>query len=129
METDLDGRKDGSDTQSNEGCAELSRRVSDIIAGKLSFDNETEEVMWKTLKLFEDRTYYTSKNLEYRYKIRGNEMFVSRKEKSITRSTVVLAFKKALEIQQGGEIVKGPKKLGTFGASYLYPIFQTLNIL
>ena len=113
----------------DEDCTELSQRVRDIIEGKLSFDGETEEILWKTLKRFENRTYYTSKKLEYEYRIRGNEMFVSRKEKSITRSTVVLAFKKALEIQQGGEIVKGPKKLGTFGASYLYPIFQQLDII
>lgn len=113
----------------DEDCTELSQRVRDIIEGKLSFDGETEEILWRTLKRFENRTYYTSKKLEYEYRIRGNEMFVSRKEKSITRSTVVLAFKKALEIQQGGEIVKGPKKLGTFGASYLYPIFQQLDII
>ena len=47
-------------------------------------------------------------------------MFVSRKNKSITRATVNVAFRKLLEL---GCAVSGPKKLGTFGASYVYAVF------
>lgn len=53
----------------------------------------------------------------------GNEIWVSiggvKKEKSISRSSVDLAFQKYLA---GG--VSGPKQLGVFGASYLLPLFQ-----
>ena len=48
------------------------------------------------------------------------EMFVSTKEKSITRATVMKAYRKVVELK--GD-VPGPKKLGTFGASYLYTAF------
>lgn len=56
--------------------------------------------------------------LEFTYRIHGGEMFVDRKTKSITRSTVMTAYRRALEQNC---FVSGPKKLGTFGASYLYP--------
>ena len=53
-------------------------------------------------------------------------MFVNRKEKSITRATVNLAFEKGLELKS---VVTGPKKLGVFGASYLYPVFVRLGVI
>ena len=53
----------------------------------------------------------------------GNEMWVGiggvKKEKSISRSSVDLAFQKYLE-----KDITGPKQLGVFGASYLLPLFQ-----
>lgn len=69
------------------------------------------------------------KNLEFVYEIRGNEMFVNRKDKSITRASISLAFEKALELQKTEGTVKGPKKLNCFGASYLYPVFEKLGII
>lgn len=51
---------------------------------------------------------------------------MDRKEKSITRATVDLAYQKVLEM---GGIVEGPKKLGVFGASYLYPVFVRLGVI
>lgn len=53
-------------------------------------------------------------------------MFVDRKEKSITRSSVEMAYLKALEMDG---VVTGPKKLGVFGASYLYPVFVRLGVI
>ena len=53
----------------------------------------------------------------------GNEIWVSiggvKKEKSISRSSVDLAFRRYLE-----KDITGPKQLGVFGASYLLPLFQ-----
>ena len=37
-----------------------------------------------------------------------------------------MAFRKALEL---GGAVAGPKKLGTFGASYLYPVFVRIGVI
>ena len=51
---------------------------------------------------------------------------VDRKEKSITRATVMKAYRKVVELR--GD-VKGPKVLGTFGASYLYPIFVKMGLI
>ena len=52
-------------------------------------------------------------------------MFVSRKEKSVTRASILVAYKKAQELGR----VTGPKQLGVFGASYLYPVFLRLGII
>ncbi len=87
----------------------------------LSLDN-----LWLTLHAFVGYPFYTAKGLEFTYIIRGNEMFVSRKDKSITRATVELAYKRAIEL---GTLATGPKKLGVFGASYLYPIFIRLGVI
>ena len=54
------------------------------------------------------------------------ELFVSTKEKFITRSTVMKAYRRAVELDG---VVPGLKKLGTFGASYLYSIFQRLGVI
>ncbi|MDO4274509.1 MAG: hypothetical protein Q4D16_12635 [Eubacteriales bacterium] len=54
-------------------------------------------------------------------------MLVDRKEKSITRATVELASIRDIDI--GGEGMTGPKKLGCFGASYLYPVFIRLGVI
>lgn len=70
--------------------------------------------------------FLTAKGLKFTYQIRGGEMFVNRKSKSVTQATVFMAFRKAMELEG---IVAGPKKLGTFGASYLYPIFERLGVI
>lgn len=38
----------------------------------------------------------------------------------------MVAFHKALELDR---VVTGPKKLGTFGASYLYPVFREIGVI
>ena len=86
----------------------------------------TIDRLCEVMELYEDFPFYTMRNLEFTYIIKGNEMFVDRKEKSITKATVGMALGKALEL---GGIVSGPKKLGTFGASYLYPIFLYYEII
>ncbi|MCD8191017.1 MAG: helix-turn-helix domain-containing protein [Clostridiales bacterium] len=85
----------------------------------------TAENLWEALLLFQSCPFHTAKGLEFSYTIKGGELFVSRKEKSITRSSVEMAFRRALAL---GE-VSGPKKLGVFGASYLYPVFLRLGVI
>ena len=85
-----------------------------------------EGKLWEAVKAFEKYPFYTMKGLRFTYVLKGRELFDSRKEKSITGSTVMLAFRKALELQQK---VKGPKQLETFGASYLYPVFLRVGVI
>lgn len=87
---------------------------------------ELENLLWDTLALFQGYPFRTAKKLEFTYSLKGYEMFVSRKEKSLTRASVMLAFRKALGLNR---VVSGPKKLGTFGASYLYPVFLYLGVI
>lgn len=85
-----------------------------------------EENLWSALVHFAGEPFKTAKGLEYTYDVRNYEIFFSRKEKSITRSTVNIAFKRALELDC---VVTGPKKLGVFGASYIYPVFIKLGVI
>ena len=77
--------------------------------------------------------------VSFRYKLKEskrtgkatNELLINRKEhsKTITRSTVELAFVNAIDEQTKNGYVKGPKKLKAFGASYLYSVFQKFGII
>ncbi len=87
---------------------------------------QTAQRLWAELEAAQGQFFTTAKGLEFTYVIRGNEMFVDRKNKSITRSSVELALEKALAL---GQEATGPKKLGCFGASYLYPLFQRFGVL
>ena len=87
---------------------------------------EQEAALWKLLLYLQGCVFLTAKGLKFTYKIKGGEMFVNRKSKSITQATVFMAFHKAMEL---GGVVAGPKKLGTFGASYLYPIFVRIGVI
>lgn len=87
---------------------------------------EQEDALWSMLIYLQGCVFLTAKGLKFTYKIKGGEMFVNRKSKSITQATVFMAFWKAMEL---GGVVAGPKKLGTFGASYLYPIFVRLGVI
>ncbi|MCD8154658.1 MAG: hypothetical protein LUF78_08245 [Clostridiales bacterium] len=80
--------------------------------------------LWNCLIAFQGYLFSTAKGLKFKYEIHGGEMKVDRKEKTVTRSSVEVAYKKALE---GG--VTGPKKLGVFGASYLYPVFVRIGVI
>ena len=49
-------------------------------------------LLWQVLKQYEQVEFQTVKGLAFTYVIKGNEMFIDRKEKSITKSSVLLAF-------------------------------------
>ncbi len=88
-----------------------------------------EEMLWNTLAAFEGYHLKTAKGLRYYYTMKGNEIFFSRKEKSVTRASVTIALETAIELQKTGTSITGPKMLRCFGASYLYPVFQRLGVI
>lgn len=104
-----------------EACASFCSKLHTLS------DKERETELWNLLKLLESCIFFTAKGLKFTYKIKGGEMFVSRKSKSITQATVFMAFWKVME--HSGKTLNGPKKLGTFGASYLYPIFVRIGLV
>ncbi len=112
--------------QAMENLREAIRRE---LSGECPEETKSETLLWNVLILFQDCPFTTAKNLQFTYSIRGYEMFVSRKDKSITRSTVDLAFGMAMKLLKNEEPISGPKKLGTFGASYLYPIFIRVGVI
>ena len=89
-------------------------------------DEEREEKLWQELIYLQGCLFTTSKGLDFTYKIHDGEMFVDRKEKSITRATVMKAYKRVEELDG---VVKGPKNLEAFGANYLFPIFVKMGLI
>ncbi len=81
---------------------------------------------WEWLSRNQERTFATLKGLEFKVSIKGNELFIDRKKKGLTRATANIALAKAREIKY---IRKTPKELGTFGASYLMPLFIAYGAL
>ena len=87
------------------------------------------EAIWQLLQQHQGETFHTAKGLPFTYTIRGGELFVNRRRKSITVSTVRRALEKITLLEAAGEIITGPKKIGCYGASYLYPVFLQLGII
>ena len=87
------------------------------------------DLLWEVIVAFAEYSFATSKGLRFNYTINGNELHISRKEKSVTKSSVNIAFKMAMELQREGHKITGPKMLGCFGASYLYPIFIRIGVI
>ena len=89
----------------------------------------TVERLWQLLEAHQGETFYTAKGLPFRYTVRGGELFVDRRAKSITVSTVASALQAAQQLLAQGQPITGPKKLGCYGASYLYPVLQRLGVI
>lgn len=87
------------------------------------------EALWEALSAFAGEPFKTAKGLSYTYFVRGNELFFTRKEKSVTRASVNRALDTALRLQWEGVAVTGPKMLRCFGASYLYPVFIRIGVV
>lgn len=98
--------------------------------------NDTDEMLWSLITETEGREFHTAKGLPFTYTIKKGrtgeplgELIISRREKTLTRSTILLAYETAQKVMETEGCVKGPKKLGVFGASYIYPIFLELNLI
>lgn len=89
----------------------------------------TPQEVWAMLQAHEGETFYTAKGLPFHYLIHGRELFVNRKNKSITISTVANALARIKAREAAGEAITGPKKIGCYGASYLYPVLLELDVL
>lgn len=117
-----------------------------LTAGGRSAVSNACQALWDCMIVFEDFPFETSSGLAFTYTFKtnrkgekGNELLISRKEKTITRSTVEAAFHKLLELSRNGGAetaagnfpvpLKGPKQLGTFGASYLFPVFIQFGLV
>lgn len=84
------------------------------------------DTLWEMLEERQGTVFYTAKKLPFQYAIRGGEMFVDRRSKSITKATFANALQK---IAEHPETIKGPKALNVFGAPYVWAVFLTLGIV
>ncbi len=128
------------------------------VAGEMhSAEISTEELdndLWQCIIAYQNYPFYTSSGLPFSYTVRrkkngeySGELEISRKEesKTLTRSSVLLAFYKVLERMQTTEAVdldgvpsttlilpeyKGPKAIGQiFGISYVYSLFWKWGLI
>ena len=104
-------------------CEEFCSRVGRMTA------KEQEAELWELLEFLQGCVFLTAKGLKFTYKIRGGELCVNRMAKSITQATVFIAYNRAVELMKETGSVNGSNQLGTFGASYLYPVFARIGVI
>lgn len=116
---------------------------------------DVSEYLWKCICLFENYPFQTSGRgkdhsgaTKFRYTVTrsagaggrhyagvdvpgyGNEIWIEGKEKSISRSTVDLAYRNGRAEQESCGFVSGPRKLGVPGSrSYLYAMFLRFGVI
>lgn len=97
--------------------------------------SDDDEWIWQQIVAHAGEEFHTARGLPFTYSIKRSrdgsmlgEMVGDRKQKTITRNTVLLAYERSRRLMESDGYVSGPKKLGVFGASYLYSIFIELNI-
>ncbi len=86
----------------------------------------TDDELWALLEAQQGRSFFTAKNLEFTYTIKGGEMFVNRRSKSITRATFCKAYCRIQEDRD--HQISGPKALNCFGAPYIWAVFAALGL-
>jgi len=89
-------------------------------------DGELKDIVWNTLKLFENYVLYTSSNQKYKYYIYNDELLVKRKEEGISRATLEQALENALKSDRR---ITEPEQLGVSHAEYIFPLFKRLGII
>ena len=85
--------------------------------------------LWELICLYEGCHFFTSKQLPFQYKVKGGELFCDRRAKSITQATILRAYQKVREAEKEGDPITGPKRLGIFGAPYVWSIFKTAGLV
>ena len=118
-----------------------------IIEGKTQ--EELDVLLWDVVVAYQNQPLRTLSGLEFSYTVKhkkngeySGELLVSRKEtsKTLTRSSVMLAFHKVLEqievTEKDGTVLftppsyKGPKAIGQiFGISYIFSLFLALGLI
>ena len=108
-----------------------------------------ETFLWEAILAYQNQTFYTLSGLEFSYTVKhtkngdySGELLISRKEtsKTLTRSSVMLAFHKVLAEMKFKEIngaayllppeYRGPKSIGQiFGISYIFSMFQEFGLI
>ncbi len=84
------------------------------------------DLLWQQLIEHQNETFYTMKKLPFCYTVRGGEIFVDRRSKSITKAT----FEQALDrLAQNPGSITGPKSLNVFGAPYVWAILKTFQVV
>lgn len=87
-----------------------------------------EEALWLCLCARVSQTFFTVKQLAFTYRVSGNELFISRKDKSITRATFHLAYHCVQAPQASGTAVTGPKYWAYSAQAIFFHFLWTLAL-
>lgn len=91
----------------------------------------TKENLWQAICYHQGKIFFTKKGLPFVYSVRGGELFVDRRSKSITKSTFEKAFEK-LQMSRDGAlgrgVITGPKALNVYGAPYVWAVFMGIGV-
>jgi hypothetical protein len=139
-------------TEDSRTYRERQRAVKELHK-KIMEHGNTGDALWKTVIAYQNYPFHTSSGLPFSYIVYhkksgeyGGELLVSRKEKSktLTKSSVMLAFYTVLERIQTADVTnnpgkspdlippeyKGPKAIGQiFGISYIYSLFWKWGLI
>ena len=75
-------------------------------------ENVSIESVWQLLTEHQSETFYTMKKLPFTYVVKGGELFVDRRSKSITKATFEQALNK---LKENPQQITGPKSLNVCG--------------
>lgn len=130
------------------GSVQSIEKFHNGIVGKE--EQETlDTLLWDAVLEYQNQPFYTLSGLEFSYTVKrkkngeySGELLVSRKEasKTLTRSSVMLAFHKVLDQMQIVEEnstayfispeYRGPKSIGQiFGISYIFSLFLEFGLI
>lgn len=106
--------------------------------------DELDTTLWQCVIAFQHYPFHTTSGFPFSYTVKkkrngeySGELVVSRKEdsKTLTKSSVMLAFHKVLEARNPADVsvspeYKGPKAIGQiFGISYVYSLFWKWGLI
>ena len=102
------------------------KQAYERLMDEMNFEN-----LWKAVVIFQCYPFRMCRGLRYSYTLKrkldgsyGDELFFSRKEKSIIHSTVERTYRMVMKMDRK---VSGPKNLGVFGASIYTRYFCSLG--
>ena len=108
--------------------------IGSALRQKLLAGENAHGALWEAVIACQGEPFYTASGLPFSYEVRkkkdgtySGELLVTRKEggKTLTRSSVGLAFDRVCRDANGGEkpFYKGPKAIGQiFSISYVYSL-------
>lgn len=99
----------------------------------LKNNEEAEEYLWFTLEFLQGCIFYKHrkdhiKGERFRYEIRGGDMIITNMNISISKTTIMKAFRNALKGAGNNRYVTLLRYVNTLEADYLYSIFLRLGL-
>lgn len=107
---------------------QLQMTISRILDGSAQVDEEFYDLLWDTICAFQNVPFFCKGSESYTYVVHDDELELKGLNKVFCRNALNYSADKALFLRQHQSHVDRPERLGTIGASYIYPLFEKLGI-